>query len=71
MSRARSSALTLAAFALAAAAAGCDPLVQQTVGRQGVTALQQADTSQEGECESCLKFKARPPAGINAPPQMP
>lgn len=70
MSRARSFALALAALA-GLAASGCDALVQESVARQGVTELKQADASQEGECASCLKFKARPPSGINAPPSMP
>ena len=69
MSRSRSFALALAAF-LGLAASGCDALVQESVARQAAGELK-ADTAQDGECGGCLKFKARPPSGINAPPAMP
>lgn len=62
----------LAALALSlVAVSGCDALVRAAQGPQGADTLAQEEAVQEGDCSSCLKFKARTPSGINAPPQMP
>lgn len=67
----RLTTLALAALTLSAVS-GCDALVNAAVdGQAAVKLADEPQATQEGDCASCLKFKARPPSGINAPPAMP
>lgn len=68
----RTVTLALAALALVAVSA-CDELTQRVVAQQGPGALAQDDApaeGKEGDCATCAKFRARPPAGINVPPSL-
>lgn len=69
----RTVTLALAALALVAVSA-CDELTQRVVAQQGPSALAQDDAPAEGteggDCYTCGKFRARPPAGINVPPSL-
>ncbi|MCY1008453.1 hypothetical protein OV079_23425 [Nannocystis pusilla] len=69
----RTVTLALAALALTAVS-GCDEVVQRVAAAQaGPTTLRDDAGSMEGNCSDCAtraKFRARPPAGINAPPSL-
>lgn len=68
----RTVTLALAAFALTAVS-GCDEVVQRVAATgAGPTALRD-DAGSMDNCSDCAtraKFRARPPAGINAPPSL-
>ncbi|MFY0540582.1 hypothetical protein [Nannocystis pusilla] len=53
---------------------GCDEVVQRVAATQaGPTTLRDDAGPMEGNCSDCAtraKFRARPPAGINAPPSL-
>lgn len=65
-------------FALAAAVlaggmlSACDPVaqVQSAVARGGGTDVALSEDAEKNECGTCLKFRARPPSGINVPPSL-
>ncbi len=60
----------LALAALAVLATACDDLVQRSAAQVGGGELQSsAPERAEGGDPTALKFKARPPAGLNAPPR--
>lgn len=58
----------LALAALAVLAAACDDLVQRSAAQAGGGELQSPERAEGGD-PTALKFKARPPAGLNAPPR--
>jgi hypothetical protein len=68
----RTVTLVLAALALTAVT-GCDEMIQRATTQQlGPTSLQDdaGPTDKDGECVTCAKFRARPPAGVNIPPSL-
>lgn len=69
----RSRLFAIAALALAGSTlSGCDPVaqVQSAVGRHAAADVQSSESEEKNECTTCAKFRARPPAGINVPPQL-
>jgi hypothetical protein len=72
MSRSRLFALAAAALAGATLTA-CDPVAQvqsAMMSRDGGSDVKLSDDAEKNECTTCAKFRARPPSGINVPPQL-
>jgi hypothetical protein len=71
MSRSRLFALAAAVLAGGMLSA-CDPAaqVQSAVSRAGGSDATLSEDGEKNECGTCLKFRARPPSGINVPPSL-